>query len=176
MFDDAVQDVRAHAEAVVSAKMGELEERLSKLLSGCATEASVRDEADALKVLLAGVETRFREEHAALVDAINAHTEATNAQTALLEAMWGEVKTANEKVDVLCSHTGRLGNIEGDVAAIAKSIQVVANGTDAVSSYISGLNEHLDDIRHVVEHKANEVRKAEESIRPFSGKELEIRR
>ena len=74
MFDDAVQDVRAHVESVVSAKMGELEERLSRLLSGSATDASVRDESDALKVLLAGVETRFREEHTALVDANNVHT------------------------------------------------------------------------------------------------------
>ena len=71
MSDGVVQDVRAHVEAVVSAKMGELEDRLSGLLSGCATEASVRDESDALKVLLAGVETRFREEHRVLVGAIN---------------------------------------------------------------------------------------------------------
>ena len=74
MFDDVVQDVNARVECGVSAKMGELEGRLSKFLSGCAKEACVTDEVDALKVLLAGVETRFREEHTALVDAINAHT------------------------------------------------------------------------------------------------------
>ena len=71
MLDDVVQDVRAHVERVVSAKVGELGERLSTLLSGCATDASVRDGSDALRVLLAGVETRFREEHRALVGAIN---------------------------------------------------------------------------------------------------------
>ena len=36
---------------------------------------------------------------------------------------------------------------------------------DAVSSFISGLNGHLDDIRLVVGHKANEIRKAEEEKR-----------
>ena len=105
MRDDVVQDGKAHVERVVSAKMGELEVRLSMLLSRCANEASVRDEAAALKELLAGVETRFREEHTALVDAINAHTKATTAQTALLGALCCEVKTTSEKVDALCSHT-----------------------------------------------------------------------
>ena len=176
MFDDEVQDVRAHVESVVSAKMGELKERLSMLLSGCAKEECVRDEADALKVLLAGIETRFREEHTALVDAINAHTAATNAQTALLEALCDEVKTMSEKVDVLCSHTGRLGHIERDVAAIAETVQGVANGTDTVSSFISGLNEHLDDIRLVVKHKTNEIRKAEEEKRVAKLKEQEEKR
>ena len=104
-----------------------------------------REEADALNVLLAGVETRFREEHEVLVDAINAHTAVTTAQTALLGALCGEVKTTSEKVGVLCSHTGRLGHIEGDVAAIARSVQGVANGMDAVSSIVTGLNGHLDD-------------------------------
>ena len=119
-----MQDVRAHVEGVVSAKTDELEERLSKLLSGCAKEASVRDEADALKVLLAGVEMRFGEGQMALVEAINAHTAATNAQMILLEALCREVKTMNEKVDSLCSHAGRLGDVEGDVAPIAKTVQV----------------------------------------------------
>ena len=165
MFDNVVQDVRAHVESVVSAKVVELEERLSKLLSECAKEASVRDESDALKVLLAGVETRFREEHTALIDAINALAAATNAQTALLSALCGDLKVMSEKVDSLCSHTGRLGNIERDVAAISKAVQGVAKKTDAVSSFISGLNQHLDDIRLVVGHKGNEIRKAEEEKR-----------
>ena len=108
-----MQDVRAHVEGVVSTKMGELEERLSMLLSGSATERCVTDESDALNVLLAGVETRFMEEHAALVEAINAHTAATTAQTVLLEGLCSEVKAMNEKTDALCSHTGRLENIEG---------------------------------------------------------------
>ena len=126
MFDNVVQDVRAHVESVVSAKMGELEERFSKLLSWCA-ETCVRAESDALKVFLAGVETRFREEHGVLIDAINAHTAATNKQTALLEALCGEVKAMSEKVGALCSHTGRLGLTEGEVSAISKSVQCVAN-------------------------------------------------
>ena len=85
MFDDVVQDVRAQVVSVVSAKMGELEDRLSKLLSDCAKDARVRDESDALKGLLSGVEMRFREEHVVLVEAINELTAATKAQTALLE-------------------------------------------------------------------------------------------
>ena len=68
MFDDVVQDVRVNVERVVSAKVGELEDVL-ELMSGCPTEGSVKDESDMLKVLLAGVETRFREEHTTLVDA-----------------------------------------------------------------------------------------------------------
>ena len=89
MLDDVVQDVRAHVESVVSAKMGELEERLSKLLSARAKETCVREEADAPKVLLAGVETRSQEEHTALVDVIDEPTAATNAKTNLLEALCG---------------------------------------------------------------------------------------
>ena len=165
MFGDVVQEVMAHVEVVVSAKMGELEERLSKLLSGCAKEASVREESDALKVLLAGNETRFREEYAALAKAINAHQDMTKEQMIQLDALCREVKTINEKLSALCSHTGRLGNIERDVAAISKSIQGVSNKTDTVSSFVTHLNKHLDDIRLVVEHKANEIRKAEEKKR-----------
>ena len=93
-----MQDVRAHVESVVSAKMVEVEGRLSKTLSGCAKKASVRDESDALKVLLAGVVMRLREEHTALVEAINAQEAMTNAPTVLLGALCGQVKAMNEKV------------------------------------------------------------------------------
>ena len=150
-----MQNVRAHVESVVSAKVGELEERLSELLSGCATVASVTDEADALKVLLAGVETRFLEEHTALVEAIGSHTAATNEQTALLEALCGDVKTMSEKIDGLCSHPGRLGNIEGDVAAISGTVQSVEKKMDAISSFVSGLKERPNDTRLDGEHNAN---------------------
>ena len=127
MFDDVVQDVKAHVESVVSAKVGELEERLSKLLSGCAKEASVMVESDAQKVLQAGVETRFREEHTALVDTTNAHTAATNGQTALLGVLCGEVKATSEKVDVLCSHGSSWAH-RGEVAAIGGTVQGVMKG------------------------------------------------
>ena len=100
MFDDVVQDVRGHVETVVSTKTGKLEERLSKLLSGCAKEASVMDEADAVKVLLAGIESRFLEEHAALIEATNEQKAPPKEQTSLLEALWSEVKTTSEKFDV----------------------------------------------------------------------------
>ena len=175
MIDDVVQEVKAHVERVVSAKMANLEERLSGLLSGCATETCVKEETNTLKALLARVETRFREEHAGLVDAINEQKAMTKAQTALLEALCSEVETANEKIDTLCSHTGPLWEIEGDVAAISKSVQGVANGTDTVSSFVSCLSKHLDDIRLVVGHKTSENRKAEEEKRlSFFWRELEI--
>ena len=114
----------------------------------------------ALKALHAGLETRFPEEHEALVEAVNEQKAMTKVQTSLLEVLCREVDAMNERVDGLCSHTRRLGHIESDVAAISKSVQGVANGMDAVSSFISGLNEHLDDVQLVVEHKANEIRKA----------------
>ena len=66
---------------------------------------------------LAGIETRFREEHTAVVEAINVQKETTNGQTALLGALCSEVKRTSEKVGVLCSHTGLTGTIEQDVAA-----------------------------------------------------------
>ena len=135
--DDVAQDVRAQVESVVSAKTDELDGRLSNLLSGCAKDAIVRDEPDTLKALLARIETRFMEEHTALVDEVNEQKAMTNVQTSLLEALCGEVKAASEKLDALCSHTGCLGNIEGDAAAIACNVQSVAGGTDAVSSFVS---------------------------------------
>ena len=171
MFDDVVQDVRAHVESVVSAKMGELEGRLSRRLSVCANEASVRDGPDALKVPLAGIETRFREEHAALVEVLTEQKAMTKSQTAQPEVLCRDVKAMSEKVDVLCSHTGRLGIIKFDVAAIIRSVQGVANGTDTVSSFVSGLNKHLDDIRLVVEHKAGEVRSRKRGNESFHHRE-----
>lgn len=48
-------------------------ERLSGCLSGCVTEKCVKTESDALRVLLAGVETRFREEHGACLCDQRAH-------------------------------------------------------------------------------------------------------
>ena len=147
MNDGIFHEDNAHCERVVSAKVGDLGGRLSELLSGCVTEACVKDESNALEVLLAGIETQFQEEHAALVDAINAHTAATNAQTSLLEALCGEVKAMNEKMDVLCSRTDRLGHIEGGVAAISKSVQGVVDGTDPVSSFVTGLDECVDDFQ-----------------------------
>ena len=111
-FDDVVQNVNVHVDRFVSAKVGELEDRLSKLLSGCAKMACVNDESDALKVLLAGNETRFREEHAAVVDANNGQKAVTNAQASLLTTLCADVKVMKETLDVLCSHTGHLGHIE----------------------------------------------------------------
>ena len=156
-----MQDVRAHIESVVSAVMGKLRLSVIGHLSSCAKEACVRDEADVLKELLAGVETRFREEHTALVETINTHTAATMAQTSLLVAVCLEVKAMSEKIGVLCSHTVRLVNIESDIVAIAKSVQGVANGTDVVSSFVTRLNEHHDDFRLVFEHNASDIRKVE---------------
>ena len=174
-MNDVCQEHNAPVEGVVSAKIGELEECLSKLLSGCAKEACVRDEADALKALLSGVELRFREEHAVLVGAINALSAAANAQTSLLGALYRDVKAMSEKVDVICSRTDRLGHVEGDVAAIADTVQAMEKKTDAVSSDVSRLQGQVDDIRLVVEHKADTVGKAEEASRPpFSGKDLEV--
>ena len=124
MIDDVCQDVKAQVDGVVSAKAGELEERPSKFLSSCATEVCVRDEADSLKELLGGVETWFREEHAALVDAIGAHTAAMNAQTALLEALCGKVKAVKERVDslltrvVLVTSSGTLRQSPGQFKAL----------------------------------------------------------
>ena len=54
MSDGVVQDVRAHVERVVSATMGELDERLSMILSGGAMETHVKEGSDAPEVLLAG--------------------------------------------------------------------------------------------------------------------------
>ena len=112
-MSDAVEDLTTRVEGVVSAKMEELYERISWLLSGCSKEANVKDESDALKTLLCGIEMRFGEQHGALVEAINTHTAATKAQTSLLEELCNEAKTVNEKVGTLCSHATRLEKIEG---------------------------------------------------------------
>ena len=86
----------------------------------------------------------------------------TNTLTALLGVLSGDVKAMNEKVDVLCSHSVRLGDIESDVAAISGTVQALVK-TVAVSSFVVlCLNEHLDDIRLVVEHKASEEKRQEE--------------
>ena len=137
-------------------------------MPGCATETSVKDGSDALKVLLAGIETRFREEHTALVCSINEQKAITKVQTALLSVLCGEVKTIHEKIDVLCSFTDRLGHIEGDVAAIAGTVQAVGKKADTVSSFVTRQNEHLDDDRLVFHDRFNEVKKVEETMQPSS--------
>ena len=170
MSDDVVEDVKVHVEGVVSTKMDELYERISGLLSACAKEANVKAESDALKTLLCGIEMRFREEHAALVEAINAHTAATKAQTSLLDALFSEAKTTNEKMDRLCSLTC-LEKIEGDVATIANEVMGVDNKMDVISSFVSSVNDHVDDIGLVFEHKANEIQTFGTA---FLGNDLEI--
>ena len=63
-----------------------------------------------------------------------------------------------------------------DVAAIAGTVEAVQK-IDTVSSFIASLQERVDRIKPVVEHKTNEVWKQEEPMRSsFSRKELEIRR
>ena len=136
MFDGDCQGNNKHVEREISTKTGELEGRVLRLLSVCATETWVKDVSDALKVLLAGIETRFREVHAMLVEAFTEQKAMTNAQTVLFEALCGDVKAMSEKVAVLCSHTGRLGNIESDVTAIAGAVHAVENEADTVSSII----------------------------------------
>ena len=79
-------------------------------------------------------------------------------------------------MDALCFHTGRLGDIEGDVAAIARSVQRVGNGTDAVSSFVTGLQKRVEDTRLVVGQKGNEIRKAEEEQRLAELKDEEEKR
>ena len=67
-----------------STKVDGLEERLSKLLSGCAKEAYVNDESDTRRGFWLGIEMRFREEHAAIVEVFTGHKATTNVQTTLL--------------------------------------------------------------------------------------------
>ena len=136
MFDGDGQGNNKHVEHVISTKTEELEGCVLRLLSVCATETWVKDESDALKVLLAGVETRFREEHAALVEAINEQNAMMNLQMNQLDALCSEVKTMSEMIDSLCSHTGRLGHVERDVPAIAGTVQTVEKNADVVSSFI----------------------------------------
>ena len=170
MFGDVVQDARAHVENAVSAKMDEMGERLAGLVSGCAKEGSAREESDALKVLLAGIETRFREEHTVFVEAINAHTGATKQQTNLLEVLCSEMKAMNGKMDVICSHTGRLENVERDVATTANAVKTVESNAGVVSTHVSTLNERVDDIRLVFDDKIRAIKAFGAS---FSGRDLD---
>ena len=176
MIDDVCQDVNAYNERVIATKMGELEERLSRQMSGYATEKCVKAESDALKELLIGVETRFGEEHAALVEATNELKAMTKAQASLLEALCGDVKTVSEKVDALCSHTGQPANVEGDVAAKASNVLTVEKKADVVSPDVSSLQKPVDDVRRVFNDKTDEARKAEEERRLAELKAQEERR
>ena len=54
MFDDDCKENNKHVERAISTKTEVLEGRVLSLLSVCATETWVKDESDALKVLLAG--------------------------------------------------------------------------------------------------------------------------
>ena len=67
-----MHDVSLHVECVVPPKVGKLERRVVGLLS-VNVKKTCQGESDALKVLLAGIETRFREEPTVLVEAVNEH-------------------------------------------------------------------------------------------------------
>ena len=129
-----------------------------------------------MKVLLSGIEMRFRDGHGALVEAVNTHTVATNAQTSRLEALCKEVKPMKEKMDVLCSRTARHRDMERDFATISDCVDVVENKTEVVSWFVSSLNERVEDIGVVIGHKADEIRKVEEERRLAELKGQEERR
>ena len=76
----------------------ELKKLSSTLLSCCAKETSFSKESDALKILLARVEVRFPWVHTVLVEAINAHTAATN-EDECVEELWKEVRELHGNVD-----------------------------------------------------------------------------
>ena len=97
-----------------------------------------------------------------LVEAINAQTAATKAQTGLLETLCCEVKAMNAKMDVLCSHASRLETVERDVATIKNILQGVEDKAEAVSSRVSGLSEHVDDIGLVFRERNNDIKKGDE--------------
>ena len=79
VIDDVVQDVLARVERNVSAKMDGLKELLSGVLSCRAKETCVREESDAVKVLLSGMEIWFWPVHGGPVEVNNAHTSATRS-------------------------------------------------------------------------------------------------
>mgnify|MGYP004666785061 CR=1 FL=1 len=111
-----------------------------------------------MKVPFEAVETRFREGHAALIEAINAHTAATNSQTRLLEELCNEVKLTNEKACRRCTQALRFENIAGEVAAFSNALKGVAEKEGSVSSDVSSKNERVEDIKFVSEHKAHKVK------------------
>ena len=76
------------------------------------------------------------------------------------------------KGGVLCPHTGRLGRVESDVAAIAGTVQEWKI-RDTVSSDVSSQSERLNDTRLVVEQKANEGQEGGRGNETVSGNELE---
>ena len=176
MLDEVVEDVTARVERNVTARMDELKELLSRVLSCCAKETCVREESDTVKVLLSGIEMRFRAEHGALVEAINAHTLATKVHSSHLEVLCKEVQAMNEKKDVLCSHTAHLGDIDRDLKTIADTVKGVVNQTEVVSTFVSILHERVGDIGVIIGQKADEIRKAEEARRVAELKEQEERR
>ena len=69
----------------------------------------------------------------------------TNASTTLLEALCREVKTVSEEVDPLCSHTVWLGTSNG-TSQQSQVHQALENKADAVTSFVTNLNERLDKI------------------------------
>ena len=83
------------------------------------------------------------------------------------------MKTVKGKMDVLCSHTERLGNIERDVTVIATSVRSVESKTKAISSFVSKMNEHVGDIGLVFYDKIQALKTVGTGL---SWKELEIRR
>ena len=72
------------------------------------------------------------------------------------------MRTIHEKKDDLCSHTERLASIELDLPTIANGVKNVENKTDVVSSFVSRLDECVEDIGVIIANKADKIQKAEE--------------
>ena len=138
-------------------KTDELKELVSETLSCCAKETFDREGSDTVKVLLCGIDVRFREEHDILVEATNSHTGATNVQTSYLEALFNEAKILNVKMEEMYSHIVRLRDIEPDIATLSNVIGAIENKSATVSSFSSILKKGGEDTRLIFEDSANEI-------------------
>ena len=72
-----------------------------------------------------------------------------NSQTRLLEELCQEGKSMNKNGDRFWTHSTRLENIAGDVAAISIAVQGVEDKSDVISSGVSCLMVRVDEIRLV---------------------------
>lgn len=86
-------------------------------------------------------------------------------QTSQLEALCDQVKLMTEQRDVLCSHTGHLGDMNQNLITIANGVKGVENKTGVVSSFVSSTNEQVHRIGVIICHKAKMNLKAEEERR-----------
>ena len=99
MLSDVLCDTSTRVEALVSAKVDELNGLMIVLVGECATKQSIHDKLDSMNEVLSGIEKRLHDEHDAILCVVKAPTARLEALECLMNGVGVDVKNLQREVD-----------------------------------------------------------------------------